>query len=112
MVEIIIVDKDISGFHNLLCTGSHDEAKWRLLCCESECMIPYEVATSMDLTHTSKRPLRPLIAMVPGAFFMALWPDSLEPSWWELSQPIGPQGRRKGTGGHFSHWPQGHFYGL
>ena len=28
---------------------------------------------------------------------MALWPDSLlESSWWEASQPIGPQGRRKG----------------
>ena len=47
--------------------------------------------------------------VVPRAFFMALWPDSLESYWWEVSQPIGPQGRRKGPWGHFSHWPQGPF---
>jgi hypothetical protein len=47
--------------------------------------------------------------MAPRAFFMALWPDSLESSWGELSQPIGPQSRRKGPWDHFSHWPQGPF---
>ena len=39
-------------------------------------------------TRPQKRPLRPLFALAPRAFFMALSPDSLEPSWWEASQPI------------------------
>ena len=60
-------------------------------------------------TRPSKIPLGSLFALAPRPFFMVLWPDSLEPSWWEASQPIGPQGRRKGTRGHFSHWPQGPF---
>jgi hypothetical protein len=47
--------------------------------------------------------------MAPRAFFIALWPDSLESSWWEASQPLGPQGRRKGRWDHFSKWPQGPF---
>jgi hypothetical protein len=64
------------------------------------------------VTRPQKRPLGPLFALAPRAFFMALWPDSLESYWWDASQPIGPQGRRKGPWGHFPHWPLGPFLWL
>jgi hypothetical protein len=43
-----------------------------------------------------KKALGATFRIGPNGFFMTLWLDSLESYWWEVSQPIGPQGRRKG----------------
>jgi hypothetical protein len=53
----------------------------------------------------------PLFALDTTAF-SASWPDSLEPSWWEVSQPIGNKAMEKVLGATFRTGPKGLFYGL
>ena len=50
--------------------------------------------------------------MAPMAFFMALWPDSLECYWWKASQPTGHKAVEKALGATFHIGPKGLFYGL